>query len=192
MVDDDFIRHLPRRRLDHARGFNRLRWGSVDMGSWNKAALCHTLSTFTRHPRGFSVPEKILKLRPGLIRKVLCSQSRKILFVSSRPYLTVPSAETREVHSNSRGLARSAGDISRGRRHTPSGLPTGRDVCTVLVSECGAKRFEKGLNQSLSGRKSKPFGLCGMRTWGMHVNMLTCTHSRHGASWHPTWLYRAV
>lgn len=71
--------HFPRRQLDHAR-VSIIFARPVDVGSWDKAELGRSFEELTRHPRALSVPDKILKLRPGLIWKVLFSRSRKILF----------------------------------------------------------------------------------------------------------------
>lgn len=180
MVDDGCICHLPRRQLAHAKGFNHFR-------SQDIAVLCRTLSTSTRHPRGFSVPEIIMKLRPGLIRKVLCSQSRKILFDSPRPHRAVPSVETREVTRNAwpgrLGIFRAADGT-----HRPTFRQAGMSVQYLWANEVlGGGR--KDLIKVVRGIRATPWGLC---TWRTHVNMLTCSHFHHGASWHSTGLHGAV
>lgn len=74
------ICHFPQGQLNHARVSVTFA-GTVCVREVEARQSC-TPKKLTRHHRDFYVPEKVLKLRPGLIWKVLCSQGHKILFSS--------------------------------------------------------------------------------------------------------------
>lgn len=76
VVDKDPNLSFPSTPAKPCQGFSHLRWDGME------ARKSCTPKKLTRHHRDFYVPERVLKPRPGLIWKALCSQGHKILFSS--------------------------------------------------------------------------------------------------------------